>query len=234
MSNRENLKRKATDKNKLLYNEDFLQYRDEIEVSSSPILFEDFGDALDPSSDEYFPSNENSSDEEIITDLSKKGPGKKNIAKNVDQNKILVINTPDPNPSNIVNDLNEESQIIKETTTAPSTNKKRGRKRVEGEGIRKRKRNCDSWAKNIQKKKKNSGEEYVTLKGKLISSKSMKPPCQCRKKCYEQFNDVERAAIFADYYSLSKEGKDQFLASNIKEEVKQRMRLRPESQPTRE
>lgn len=105
-------------------------------------------------------------------------------------------------------------------------NKRGGRKEVEGKVTRKRLRKPDSWNRNIRKKCQNEGLEYKTAKNKVVEAKLFKKPCNCRTKCFEKLSVIGRAMIFADFYSLSKQGKDQFISSSVEEIRKKPEKLR--------
>lgn len=126
--------------------------------------------------------------------------------------------------SELNNDENEQDNLFQEQYA--STTKKRGRKKVEGNITRKRMRNTNSWAREIRKKRRNAGLEYKTATGKTVKAKGLKAACTCRLKCFEKFSEIERQTIFADYYSLSKEAKNQFIAGLVCEKGKARQRLR--------
>lgn len=66
---------------------------------------------------------------------------------------------------------------------------------------RKRTRNPESWGKNTRKKRRNTGQEYVSTKGKNVAAKKMKDSCseKCRLKCRSKITEEERKNIF-DYY----------------------------------
>lgn len=42
-------------------------------------------------------------------------------------------------------------------------------------------------------------------------------PCNCRITLFKKRSEIARAKIFADFYSLSKQGKDQFISSSVEE-----------------
>lgn len=67
---------------------------------------------------------------------------------------------------------------------------------------RKRKRNEFNWLGNKRKVARANGTEYVTKKGVVVSAKSLKPPCSCRRKCFEKFSEEERLYLFQDFYKL--------------------------------
>lgn len=60
--------------------------------------------------------------------------------------------------------------------------KKKGKKRV---------RNEKNWKKNIRKKNRLGGKEYVNTKNEVFSAKYTKPTCpeKCRLKCNQRFTE---------------------------------------------
>ena len=70
---------------------------------------------------------------------------------------------------------------------------------------KKRLRNPAAWKKNIRCHLKNSGQEYVSQRGKVVAAKEMKPPCssKCKHKCSENFSEEQRYDIFKMYWDLS-------------------------------
>ena len=92
---------------------------------------------------------------------------------------------------------------------------------------RKRVAKPDTWQSNIRKMKRDHGEDYTTRKGKTVPAKRMKFTTKkddtenntCKRfKCQEKFGEVELGVVFADYYSLSKIRKQDYLSSLIEDE----------------
>ncbi|CAK1597717.1 unnamed protein product [Parnassius mnemosyne] len=69
---------------------------------------------------------------------------------------------------------------------------------------RKRNHNRENWKRNVSKRKKNSGEEYLNRRGILVPKKAMKSGCNntCTKKCKERLMETTRHAIFKDFWGL--------------------------------
>ena len=86
------------------------------------------------------------------------------------------------------------------TGDAPAAGRFRSRKRI---------RQPSQWEKNIRKKKKATGEEYVSTAGKFVASQPMRSPCResCRKKCYEKFAEEDRRIIYQEYINLRQKHK---------------------------
>ncbi|XP_056637703.1 uncharacterized protein LOC130445840 [Diorhabda sublineata] len=121
----------------------------------------------------------------------------------------------------------ESSSEGGEQQTPAKILKNRGRKRRdEVEAYRKRKMNSSNWKKNVSKQRKLQGKEYATLRGKLIRAKRMKPPCNCRKKCFDLMSNEEREIIFKHFYQLSYDGQSQFISDFVEEKEKATQRLR--------
>lgn len=203
--------------------EEFLQYGKEVEVVSSPLKpnncnessdeeltaeeLLDFGDPLDHSSDEYVPSDDSSSGDDInftknrpktrsgivssdnIEEIAS-GPSNTLFAENnnIDQNEDRdALAATDENEDiaipteNISVTEDHETQQNEDNPALRPAKKRRGRKQVEGEGTRKRKRNSSTWERNVRQRKKNRGEEYTTIKGRLKPAKTIHNPCNCKK-----------------------------------------------------
>lgn len=120
----------------------------------------------------------------------------------------------------------ESSSEGEQQTPAKVLMNRRRKGRDEGKISRKRKINSSNWKKNVSKQQKLQGKEYVTLKGKLIRAKRMKPPCNCRKKCFDLMSNEERKIIFKNFYQLSYDGQSQFISDFVEEKEKATQRLR--------
>ena len=60
------------------------------------------------------------------------------------------------------------------------------------------------YAQRISKIKRNSGQEYCTKNGKIISEKKFENKnCICSKKCVERINEAERKIIFQQFWNMS-------------------------------
>ena len=68
-------------------------------------------------------------------------------------------------------------------------------------GIRKRPRNEVKWKRNIAKKRRNHGLDYVSVKnGKNIHARQVGLPCSCTKKCFDLVGEENIHHIFSDYW----------------------------------
>ena len=89
------------------------------------------------------------------------------------------------------------------------------------ETVRKRERDEGSWKKNVRKRLRLSGKEYIDSKGSIQSSKKVLSVdcCKCRFRCQQKYSDIERHQIFCYYYEIkSFERKQEFLCSLVSED----------------
>ena len=84
---------------------------------------------------------------------------------------------------------------------------------------RKRKKNDETWKRNVRKKLKNKGETYFSTKNKVIAAKNTPRPCdcsKCKKKCTEKFNEDERKMINSIYWKTgSYERQREFICKHV-------------------
>lgn len=67
---------------------------------------------------------------------------------------------------------------------------------------KKRARRPDLWAATVQKKLRNLGQQYRSIKGYVVAAKSVGPPCDCKKNCATKVNETNRLTNFKEYWSL--------------------------------
>lgn len=74
-------------------------------------------------------------------------------------------------------------------------------------------RQPEKWKKNIRKKLRNSGQEYISTKNKLMPARVMRERCDdCKFEC-EEIKDSQRLDIFKDFWALgTKEHQWSFIA----------------------
>lgn len=80
----------------------------------------------------------------------------------------------------------------------------------------KRVRNEDDWKRNVSKRLRASGEEYVSSRGKVVPKREMGPVCseKCQWKCGETPAD-ERVKLFDVYWAIGDTtGQRQFIINN--------------------
>ncbi|CAH1954622.1 unnamed protein product [Acanthoscelides obtectus] len=81
---------------------------------------------------------------------------------------------------------------------------------------KKRQRTPQAWKRNVRKLERNSGKEYKSSGGKTIEAKQQGFRCDCRKKCFEKFTEMEKDAIFTEFYAMGdKNIQDSYLAALI-------------------
>ncbi|KAF2899463.1 hypothetical protein ILUMI_06713, partial [Ignelater luminosus] len=70
---------------------------------------------------------------------------------------------------------------------------------------RKRKRDSNTWACNVRKKKHNNGEEYISSRKKLVSPNKIENSKDCLRKCHykcsQKISGTERKEMFREYYA---------------------------------
>ncbi|CAH1102530.1 unnamed protein product [Psylliodes chrysocephalus] len=69
---------------------------------------------------------------------------------------------------------------------------------------RKRKAKPESWKKNLTKRLRNEGKQYINKNNKLVRERRLGPPCteKCKLKCKTKLTNEERQDIFNEYYNL--------------------------------
>ncbi|XP_073952058.1 uncharacterized protein [Choristoneura fumiferana] len=74
---------------------------------------------------------------------------------------------------------------------------------------RKRKRHINQWIDTRRKLLTNSGNQYVSKRGKTVPAKTLKQACPatCKLKCSESFTEEIRKNIFDEYWKLSDHSK---------------------------
>lgn len=69
------------------------------------------------------------------------------------------------------------------------------------------------------------GERYVRADGTVVSSRNIKPACNCvKRKCYEKYSNHTRSQLLHNLLQLSTSGQNQFLSNH--------MALKTTSRPT--
>lgn len=82
--------------------------------------------------------------------------------------------------------------------------------------LKKRERRPEFWASSIQKKLKNTGQQYRSAKGYVVAAKSMGTPCNCRKDCTNKINESNRLINFKHYWKFeSVNDKKKFIMDHI-------------------
>ena len=105
----------------------------------------------------------------------------------------------------------DQSALIQPVLDQPVTSKNRSRKRL---------RNEYKWKRNVRKRLKNLGKEYITVSGKVVSERHMGAGCtgNCRRKCHETFSCENRKAIFDQFWNVGQvDQQRQFIADRVQQ-----------------
>lgn len=71
------------------------------------------------------------------------------------------------------------------------------------EARKRRKRDVATWKRNIQKKRRDTGEEYTsTTTGAIVPARQVGPPCTCPNKCYDIVEHDNINEIFENYWKI--------------------------------
>ena len=93
------------------------------------------------------------------------------------------------------------------------------------ERSRKRKRNEARWQRNVTKRRREVGKDYISSSGKTIRARVLqtKKNCtNCKFKCNSLISEVEREGVFHDFWKLNNEEKCTFYASTVNRTEKSR------------
>lgn len=127
----------------------------------------------------------------------------------------ILTETPDGNIS-----LAEEpatSEVVNNSTAEKTINPEVA---VENTPTRKRKRNSKLWKQNLRKEKRQSGKEYLNVKGNLVAAKGVKRlGCKTEKCCFDCEQKItfnERENINRKFWGLSDELKNHFYSKHIR------------------
>lgn len=91
---------------------------------------------------------------------------------------------------------------------------------------RKRKKNHENWMQTVRKRRRQSGKDYINVKGKKVEGRKIIKSCRgnCRFKCPNHISDSNRKEIFKTFWSLSDAQKNLFYAKTIEKNMKHRTR----------
>ena len=90
---------------------------------------------------------------------------------------------------------------------------KRGRKKVRDES---------SWKTNIIKRKRNSGQAYISHSGNVKRARVVKEGCgqNCKRQCHSRINHEQREKLFHEYWNTRDVNRQRNFLSNTNFEVK--------------
>jgi hypothetical protein len=84
------------------------------------------------------------------------------------------------------------------------------------------------WKENVRKKLRQSGKEYINVKGKTMRAREIKnkKDCQgkCRFRCAVIFSHSERKQLFDEFWSLNDNEKNVYYANTTEKFLKERQR----------
>jgi len=93
---------------------------------------------------------------------------------------------------------------------------------------RKRHRDESSWAKNVRKRRRQAGDEYMTTKGVVKRARGVKTTkdCagKCKYKCSSFFSESRRKNIFDSFWKLNDTEKNSFYGNTTDCQLKERKR----------
>lgn len=164
-----------------------------IDVEDENFEFIDSEDSYEPSSD----GEESSETEELLT----RKPRRK---------RDLEVDSNEPTQENA--ELRRESDSDVDIMAAEPVQENATKKLT-----RKRKRDPNSWKRNVQKNLRFEGKQYYTQKGKLKGAKSVKDiVCRCHYKCQQYFTKEQREEILSNFLELkSQELKWNFIIKHV-------------------
>jgi hypothetical protein len=82
---------------------------------------------------------------------------------------------------------------------------------------KKRERRPEFWQSTVQKKLRNLGQQYRSIKGHLVPARKVGDPCDCRKNCATKINENNRNMNFKRYWEIENVNeKRKFLVEHIK------------------
>lgn len=142
---------------------------------------------------------------------------------------------PDFDCSDSDEEINPGGEIQSPLHTAENsiTRRKPGGRQKQDQPTKKRKRDPKNWKRNVRKSAKDAGKDYLSVTGLIKPKKNLKPPCTCRKKCWEKINENERINIFEQFYKLPVESQNQYLSDCVDEFEKKSQRLRTQKSKSR-
>lgn len=98
---------------------------------------------------------------------------------------------------------------------------------------RKRQVRRSNWKSSVRKQKYQSGQEYISKRGKVVPKKQIlnKKDClrNCKFNCARLSTEDERKEIFNSYYTLDQNAKLQFLLKT----TERNLTKRPKKEPSR-
>lgn len=119
-----------------------------------------------------------------------------------------IQNTKKPNNTTFNVEYDDEVRVIEASDEEDDVQVIKGKKKT---------KNPENWKRNKCKNAKASGEEHISLRGKLVLSRKIRPDCKCKNKCFIKVSDVEKNIIINMFNTIAnKEKQDTYIAGLIK------------------
>ena len=148
-------------------------------------------------------------------------------------NECIVLRGRDLPSLNNETDASTEMKVQNVTTDENNNTTQTDDSDIDVKRSRKRQRNPDTWKETIRKRRRQSGLEYTSSRGKHMRKREVKTQkdCQgkCRFKCARLFTDDERQQIFSEFWKLTDEEKNTYYANTTDKHVKERQRTKAEN-----
>ena len=95
---------------------------------------------------------------------------------------------------------------------------------------RRRTRHPDEWKQSTRKRKRNHGEEYISVKDKKVPRrKQTRPSCKYKYACCENISEDDQSTIFHQYWRREYADQRHFLMTHVIKEEKKRKTTKGES-----
>lgn len=96
------------------------------------------------------------------------------------------------------------------------------------EPSRKKRRQPETWKKNITKKLREQGKKYCSQTGKIVEARQIKAVCnaECTYGCSQKFSETDRTEIFKKFWALTDKEKQTFYCKFVKKEAPKRRRVK--------
>ncbi|CAH2237442.1 jg3571 [Pararge aegeria aegeria] len=88
-----------------------------------------------------------------------------------------------------------------------------------------------TWKQNVRKCLRQSGKEYVSLRGKKVGARKVRPKdcSSCRRKCNQSFDECAREMIHNAYWNLKDSDKQKQYVSTLVDEVQTKVKTAGEN-----
>lgn len=139
------------------------------------------------------------------------------------------ISNPSPDNNVLIEVLDEETGLFKEVSVPREQvleEQQENRQKKHRPNTRKRVSNPQSWQKNVRKLCRQSGQDYVSSRGKNVPAKSVKTKKDCLKSCKfgcaHIISEDLRKCIHKKYYELDQNQKYSFILETSEKTAKKR------------